>query len=354
MLGSLKILLIIGLLFYTREYSAPCPLRVAYRMRKAEGLTVIVMCGGNPQHHAFGFQYWKNPGPFVEYIGTGAAGRFAGFWSVFVQAAYAFGTPDFLAYAAGEAKYPRRIMPSVFSRVIYRLIAFYVLGALATGIVVGLAAFFRMSSCDTLTPRQVPSNEKALKQSLPGAGSSPFVISAKALGIPFLPGFINALVLSSAWSCGFEICFATTRSLYGLAIAGQAPRIFKFTWRGTPTFCVIFCTLIGCLCFLTVSSNSTVVFTWITKLVGTFVFTDIILIHITYLRFTKGLRAQGIDASILPFRRRGQVWVSWASIVAFSVLLLVSEKRPLERIVVLPKVLRTCTDQRIRRLRSDL
>lgn len=106
---------------------------------------VVVMLGGNPQHDRFGFRYWYSPGPFVPYLAKGATGNFAGFWAIFVQAAYAFGTPDFLAYAAGEAQSPRRVMPNVFSRVIYRLVFFYVLGALATGILVSDDAWHKLS-----------------------------------------------------------------------------------------------------------------------------------------------------------------------------------------------------------------
>lgn len=35
----------------------------------------MVMVGGNPQHDAFGFRYWKNPGVFNEYIAKGSWGE---------------------------------------------------------------------------------------------------------------------------------------------------------------------------------------------------------------------------------------------------------------------------------------
>lgn len=78
----------------------------------------------------------ENPGPFHAYIGTGPWGNFLGFFSTFVGAAYAYGGPDYIAMTAGEAKYPRRIYPNVFSRVIWRLLVFYIGGVLAVGILV--------------------------------------------------------------------------------------------------------------------------------------------------------------------------------------------------------------------------
>lgn len=41
--------------------------------------TFITMVGGNPQHDAYGFRYWNNPGAFAEYITTGSLGRWEGF-----------------------------------------------------------------------------------------------------------------------------------------------------------------------------------------------------------------------------------------------------------------------------------
>lgn len=38
--------------------------------------TFITMVGGNPQHHAYGFTYWKNPGAFAEFNATGSWGEF--------------------------------------------------------------------------------------------------------------------------------------------------------------------------------------------------------------------------------------------------------------------------------------
>lgn len=42
-------------------------------------MALVLACGGGPDHHAYGFQYWKNPGPLVQYLGiAGSTGRFLG------------------------------------------------------------------------------------------------------------------------------------------------------------------------------------------------------------------------------------------------------------------------------------
>lgn len=54
-------------------------------------MALVIVCGGGPDGHTYGFQYWHNPGPFVEYLGYhGALGHFMGFWTTFSNAVYAY------------------------------------------------------------------------------------------------------------------------------------------------------------------------------------------------------------------------------------------------------------------------
>lgn len=42
-------------------------------------MALVLACGGGPDHYAYGFQYWRNPGPLVQYLGiAGSTGRFLG------------------------------------------------------------------------------------------------------------------------------------------------------------------------------------------------------------------------------------------------------------------------------------
>ncbi|EXJ86914.1 hypothetical protein A1O3_03868 [Capronia epimyces CBS 606.96] len=261
-------------------------------------MTFILMVGGNPQHDAFGFRYWKDPGPFNQYIASGNWGHFLGFWSVFVQAAFAFGGPDYIALTAGEARAPRRVLPSVFKRVIYRLSLFYILGVLAVGIL-------------------VPSNDPSLGSSKPGAGASPFVIGITRLEIPVLPHIINAMLLTSAWSCSLELFYAATRSLYALAVDGKTPRFFRFTWRGVPTVCVVAVWIVTWISFMSASKSSLTVFTWLTNIVGSGNLLIYCVFHVTYIRFRRAQTAQGIPDEQRPWFRRHQYYYSIVSLICY-------------------------------------
>jgi amino acid transporter len=125
---------------------------------------------------------------------------------------------------AGEAKAPRRNLPIAFKSVLYRLTGFFVLGALATGIV-------------------VPYNDEDLRSALssahPGAGSSPYVIAMRHLNIPVLPHIVNALILTTVYSAANSYVFCASRTLYGLALEGKLPHVLtKCNKGGVPIYCL--------------------------------------------------------------------------------------------------------------------
>ncbi|KAH7230011.1 AAT family amino acid transporter [Fusarium solani] len=264
-------------------------------------MTFVIMVGGNPQGDAIGFRYWKNPGLFNEYMADGSWGHFLGFWSVFIQAAFAFGGPDYIAMSAGETRAPRRVLPSVFRRVIYRLAVFYILGVLAVGIL-------------------VPYNDPNLGSNKPGAGASPFVIGITRLDIPVLPHIINGALLTSAWSCALELYFASTRALYALAVDGKTPKFMLFTWRGVPTFCVVAVWLVTLIAFMSASNNSLTVFTWITSIVGSANLLIYCIFHVVYIRFRRAQMAQAITDDQRPWFRRNQYYFSIVSLFFYIII----------------------------------
>jgi amino acid transporter len=171
-------------------------------------LALIIDLGGVDGDRR-GFRYWRNPGAMNEYIGTGAEGRFLGWFSTLVNAAFSFSGVETVACAAGEAANPRRNVPKAIRRVFWRILFFYVLGALALGML-------------------VPYNDDRLltaqKNGAPGAAASPWVIAVNRAGIKALPSIINAVILTSASSSANAFLYTGSRYLYALAQNRQAPR----------------------------------------------------------------------------------------------------------------------------------
>ncbi|KAJ7283484.1 amino acid permease [Mycena rebaudengoi] len=266
-------------------------------------LGIVLDLGGGPNHDRIGFRYWKNPGPFVQYNDIpGVKGRFLGWWAVMTQAAFSYIGTEIVAIAAGEAKNPRRNLPKAIRRVYIRILLFYIGGVIIIGLLVpsshpGLH----------LTP---DSKDKGT------AASSPFVIAIKTSGIKALPSLINACLLTSAWSAGSSDLYTSSRALYGLAAAGNAPRIFlKTLSNGLPLVSILFCSAFSTLAYMGVTSGSGKVFGWFANMTAVAGLMTWFGICLTYLRFYAGMKAQGYERKDLPFASPLQPYAAWYAMI---------------------------------------
>jgi yeast amino acid transporter len=247
---------------------------------------LVIDLGGVPGQPRLGFHYWKEPGPFVEYIANGSWGNFLGFWAVMSNAVYSFAGVESLAMAAAETKNPRRNIPKACKRVFVRVTIFYVLSVLIVGMTVS-------------------SDNPNLSDESGTAVQSPFVIAASAAGIKVVPSIINAVVLTSAWSSSNQAILAGTRTLYGLALKGHAPKIFLRTTRwGIPYMCVLLQVLFSLLAYMCVSNDALTVFYWMVDLTAAGVLVSWSTILFNHARLIQALKAQGILPNELPWHNR--------------------------------------------------
>ncbi|KAL9613660.1 MAG: hypothetical protein Q9167_001789 [Letrouitia subvulpina] len=271
-------------------------------------LGIVLFFGGGPNHDRLGFRYWQRPGAFIPFAAPGDTGKFLAFWTSLVRSGFAFVlSPELIVIAAGETEAPRRNIPKASSRFIYRLIVFYVLGSLVISVIV--------SSDDSLLLQAVNSGQK-------DAGASPFVVGIKRAGIKALDHIINGVILTSAWSAGNSFCYAGSRSLYSLALTGQAPKIFRTcNKQGVPYLAVAVTALLACLVYLSVSSGSATVFTWFVNITTISGYVAWIVVLITYLRFRRGLEYNGIFGQ-RPYKSPGQPYTTYAALFFFIILTL--------------------------------
>jgi len=261
-------------------------------------LGIVLDLGGGPNHDRLGFRYWKNPGPFAQFNNIqGSKGRFLAWWAVMTQAAFSFIGTEIVAIAAGEAKNPRRNLPKAIKRVYIRILLFYIGGTIVIGLL-------------------VPYNSEGLNLSSGTAASSPFVIAIKNAGIKSLPSIINACLLTSAWSAASSDLYTSSRALYGLASAGNAPKIFLRTSKnGLPYVSIIFCSFFALLSYMSVGAGSGRVFGWLANMTSVAGLMTWFGICITYLRFYYGMKVQGYDRSKLPFASKFQPFAAWYAMI---------------------------------------
>ncbi|GAA5918585.1 hypothetical protein JCM5296_004141 [Sporobolomyces johnsonii] len=268
-------------------------------------LGIVISAGGVPGTDSTGFTYWRSPGAFAQYLGIpGALGRFAGFWSVLTQAAYAYVGSEIVSLAAGEASNPSRSLPRSIHAIVLRIALFYIVGVFVIGLV-------------------VPSNDPALGKQDGTALSSPFVIAIERAGIKALPSIANAAFLTSATSAASSGLYTASRCLYGLAINGNAPQIFtRLNSYGLPYVSVCACSLFGLLSFMSAGShNASIVFTWLSNCCAVGGLMSWACICAIYLRFYYGAKAQDIPRSVFPFKSSFQPYAAYYALIGLCIIL---------------------------------
>ncbi|KAI9376429.1 amino acid permease/ SLC12A domain-containing protein [Aspergillus egyptiacus] len=270
-------------------------------------LSFILFWGGGPNRDRLGFRFWNEPGAMKTHLVTSDAdtGRFIGLLQCIVKSAIAFiFAPELIIVTAGEMESPRRNVPKASRRYIYRLIVFYLLGSLAIGV-----------TC--------PSNDPALiTGDTNNASASPFVAAIQNASIPVLRHIVNAAILTSAWSSGNSFLYMSSRSLYALAVSGNAPSILKTCNRwGVPYLAVTISSLFSFLSYLAVSNGSFTVFNWLINFTNTSGFISWICCCIVYFRFQKAVKAQGIEK---PYKSIMQPWGIYVAFPCAIFLLLIN------------------------------
>ncbi|KAE8337424.1 hypothetical protein BDV24DRAFT_140034 [Aspergillus arachidicola] len=251
--------------------------------------TFVTMVGGNPQHDAYGFRYWNNPGPFAEFHTTGDLGRFEGFLAALWSASFCVVGPEYISMVSAEAQRPSIYIKSAFKTVYYRFCIFFVVGSLAVGIVVAY-------------------NDPALVNIYFGSGdsstaaASPYVIAMENLGVSVLPHIVNALIFTSIFSAGNTYTYCATRSLYSLAVEGRAPRILRYCNKsGVPIYCFCVVMLFPFLSFLQVGSGSAQAITWFVNLVTGGGLINYFIMSVTFINYYRACKAQGVDRKKMPY-----------------------------------------------------
>ncbi|BAE56912.1 amino acid permease/ SLC12A domain-containing protein [Aspergillus flavus] len=272
--------------------------------------TFVTMVGGNPQHDAYGFRYWNNPGPFAEFHTTGDLGRFEGFLAALWSASFCVVGPEYISMVSAEAQRPSIYIKSAFKTVYYRFCIFFVVGSLAVGIVVAY-------------------NDPALVNIYFGDGdsstaaASPYVIAMENLGVSVLPHIVNALIFTSIFSAGNTYTYCATRSLYSLAVEGRAPRILRYCNKsGVPVYCFCVVMLFPFLSFLQVGSGSAQAITWFVNLVTGGGLINYFIMSVTFINYYWACKAQGVDRKKMPYYGWFQPYGAYLAVTVHTLVII--------------------------------
>lgn len=173
----------------------------AFSTMKVAAIVVFILLGG-----------WVVAGTgFANYTAHG--GFFPhgvwGMWVAVIVSIFSYLSIEMIAVAAGETEDPQRAIAKAFRSTVARLVIFYLVTlAIILAIVPWTAA---------------------------GKGESPFVTVMAHSHVPFAAGVVNVVILVAALSAMNSQLYITTRMMFSLARAGDAPRRFgELSKRGTP------------------------------------------------------------------------------------------------------------------------
>jgi yeast amino acid transporter len=223
-----------------------------------------------------------------------------------VAAVFAYLGTELVGVTVGEAQNPRKTIPRAIKLTFYRILFFYVLSVFFLGMIV---------------PYDSERLAFAIKKGGTTAAASPFVVAIQIAGIPHLPGIVNGCICLFVFSAANSDLYIASRTLYGLASEGYAPRIFKRTdRRGVPIYALGLSAIIAFIAFLNVADDSRKVFIYFFNLVTIFGLLTWISILVAHIWFVRARKAQGIPDSALAFKAPLGIWGSYCAL-AFCILI---------------------------------
>ncbi len=198
-----------------------------------------------------------------------------GMWVAVVVSIFSYLSIEMIAVAAGEAENPEQAVKRAFKATIFRLVLFY-LGSLS--IILMIVPWNRIST-----------------------GGSPFVTVMEVLKIPYAAGILNFVVVVAALSAMNSQIYITTRMMFSLSRAGDAPKILgRLNARGVPIFSLSLSTLgvaVATILALLFPQQAFLLMVSISMFGAMFTW---MMIFITHLFFRRARRLAGNAA--LPFR----------------------------------------------------
>lgn len=199
-----------------------------------------------------------------------------GMWFAVVVAIFSYLSIEMIAVAAGEAKDPATSVKKAFKVTVFRLFLFYIL---TLALILAIAPVSKIL-----------------------AGDSPFVTVMQVIGIPFADSMINIVVIIAALSAMNSQLYISTRMMFSLARAGQAPAVFgRLRRNGAPVNALLLCTagIAVATCVYVLNPDSGFTFMMALSMFGAM--STWFMIFLTHLAFRRAMKRHG---KVLEYKLR--------------------------------------------------
>lgn len=326
---------------------------------------IVINRGGMGDMGVLGFKYWdylksdfahnvifgpmrptfdlRSNGVSPEQEGIGGdLGRFLALLTAILIATYAYSGTEIVCIAACEAKDPRIALPKATKRVFWRILLFYCLASfvVSLNIYAGDPRLLRYYYGSAVTPSELENNfafhfvggDKCrnsfkLFAGMGNGSQSPWAVAFQSAGLCNWSSVVNGVLFVFALSCGNSQLYASSRTIYALALQRKAPRFLtKCNRYGIPYYAVLVASCPALSAFICLSEKATVVFQNLTSLIssaGVLVWFSMCL---AYIRFYFGLKKRpdiiSREDKAYPYRSPFQPYLAWIGMIGLAIIIL--------------------------------
>ncbi|WP_236207558.1 amino acid permease [Pseudomonas tohonis] len=283
---AFSVALILANAFSVKVFGA---IEYVFSLLKLCAIVVFILLGawvvyGAPADSAIGFANYGNDRGFFP---NGLWGT----WVAVIVAFFSYLSIEMIAVAAGEAKDPQSAVTRAFRITVVRLVVFYLL---TIALVLAI----------------VPWGQNT-------GGQSPFVMVMEATGVPYAGAVFNAVILIAALSAMNSQLYITTRLMFSLSRAGQAPKVFgTLSGKGVPLPALLLSSVgiaLATLLYLAYPEKAFTLMMSIAMFGAMFTWAGIFLTHLFFRRRQGG--------QPLTFKLWGYPWTSLAGLALMLALM---------------------------------
>lgn len=225
----------------------------------------------------------------------------SGMWLGVIVAMFSYLGVEAIAVAAGEAQHPQKAVQSAMKTTVLRLVLFYLLTL-------------------SLMLAIVPWTEAATQ-------TSPFVRVMEIINIPYAAGVLNFVVLVAALSAMNSQLYATSRMMFSLGRARQAPALFGQTnQRGVPVAAILVSSLGAAVAMFINAFWPEQSFMWMMSIAMFGCMFAWFMVFVTHLAFRRRRERDG--AAPVPFRMWGFPYLTTLGAALMAAVLITTAFTP--------------------------
>ncbi|MEZ2740332.1 amino acid permease [Comamonas jiangduensis] len=230
----------------------------------------------------------------------------SGMWLGVIVAMFSYLGVEAIAVAAGEAQHPQKAVQSAMKTTVLRLVLFYLLT---------LALMLAI----------VPWTEAATQ-------TSPFVRVMEIINIPYAAGVLNFVVLVAALSAMNSQLYATSRMMFSLGRARQAPAVFgQANQRGVPVAAILISSLGAGVAMFINAFWPDQSFIWMMSIAMFGAMFAWFMVFVTHLAFRRRRDREGV---VSTFRMWGFPWLTLLGAILMGAVLITTAFTPQFRLTL--------------------